>query len=142
MRVDGWLNEVDGRHSNDNVDLLDVFAVIGTPALPILDVGAGHGTFVAGIIRQVDPQAKIVVYRALDTNGLASEEAIASAMIRAAHDGVHVINLSLGLEAVDGVVPPALEAAVTQIQSLDEPAGDRCLRRQQRQRGAGLPGGP
>ena len=76
MRGDGWLNEV-GRRSNDNIDLLDVFSSIGTPALPILDDGAGHGTFVAGIIRQVDPQAKIVVYRALDTSGLASEEAIA-----------------------------------------------------------------
>jgi hypothetical protein len=120
MRSDGWLNEV-GRRSNDNVDLLDVFPSLGTPALPILDIGAGHGTFVAGIIRQVDPQAKIVVYRALDTHGLASEEAIASAMIRAAHDGVHVINLSLGVERVNGVVPPALEAAVKQIQSLDDP---------------------
>ena len=118
--MDGWLNEV-GRRSNDNVDLLDVFPSLGTPALPILDLGAGHGTFVAGIIRQVDPQAKIVVYRALNTHGLASEEAIASAMIRAALDGVHVINLSLGVERVNGVVPPALEAAVEQIQSLDDP---------------------
>jgi hypothetical protein len=120
MRSDGWLNEV-GRRSNDNVDLLDVFSSLGTPALPILDIGAGHGTFVAGIIRQVDPQAKIVVYSGLDTHGLASEETIASAMIRAALDGVHVINLSLGVERVNGVVPPALEAAVKQIQSLDDP---------------------
>ena len=36
MRGDGWLNEV-GRRSNDNVDLLDVFPSLGTPALPILD---------------------------------------------------------------------------------------------------------
>ena len=42
-------------------------------------------------------------------------------MMRAAHDGVHVINLSLGLDEVDGVVPPTLEAAVTQIRSLDNP---------------------
>ena len=120
MRGDGWLNEV-GRRSNDNIDLLDVFGIIGTPTLPILDLGAGHGTFVAGVIRQVDPQAKIVVYRALDTDGLASEEAVANAMIRAAHDGVHVINLSVGVESVNGVVPPALEAAVKHIQSLDDP---------------------
>jgi hypothetical protein len=34
---------------------------------------------------------------------------------------VHVINLSLGVEAVNGVVPSALEAAVKHIQSLDNP---------------------
>ena len=117
IRGDGWLNEV-GRRSNDNVDLLDVFPSLGTPALPILDLGAGPAPSSQASGR---PQAKIVVYRALDTHGLASEEAIASAMIRAALDGVHVINLSLGVERVNGVVPPALEAAVKQIQSLDDP---------------------
>ncbi len=98
-----------------------MFAPVGA-AMPVLDYGAGHGTFAAGIIRQVDPQAKIVVYRALNTNGLGSEEAVACAMIRAAEDGAHVISLSLGMEAVDEANPcPALQAAVQHIRSLDNP---------------------
>ena len=120
-RLDGWLNEIDRDNNDENVDLLDVFDVKGTPEMPILDFAAGHGTFAAGIIRQVDPRARILVYRGLDTDGLGSEDDVACAMIRAAEDGAHVISLSLGIEAVDGVVPPALQAAVDHIRSLPNP---------------------
>jgi subtilisin family serine protease len=117
-RADGWLNEVERQGNGDNVDQLDVFPAVGTPAMPILDFGAGHGTFVAGIIRQVDPLAKIVLYRALDSDGLASEEAVASAMHCAAQDGAHIINLSFGMRAEDdNHACPALHAAVAQIQA-------------------------
>ena len=74
-RLDGWLNEIDRDNNDENVDLLDVFDVKGTPEMPILDFAAGHGTFAAGIIRQVDPRARILVYRGLDTDGLGSEHA-------------------------------------------------------------------
>lgn len=120
-RLDGWLNEIDRDNNDENVDLLDVFDVKGTPEMPILDFAAGHGTFAAGIIRQVDPRARIVVYRGLDTDGLGSEHDVACAMIRAAEDGAHVISLSLGIEAVDGVIPPGLQAAVDHIRSLPDP---------------------
>jgi hypothetical protein len=114
LRRDGWLNEV-VRHTN--VDKLDAI-----PRNGLLDFGAGHGTFVAGIIRQVDPKARIVVYRALDSSGLASEEDVASAMNRAADDQVDVISLSLGGQAVDDRHPcPALQAAVKKIRSRRKP---------------------
>ena len=132
-RLDGWLNEVDRDNNDENVDLLDVFAVNGTPAMPILDFAAGHGTFAAGIIRQVDPQARIVVYRGLDTDGLGSEEDVACAMIRAAEDGAHVISLSLGIEAVDERHSPGPAGGSGPHPVARQPAGDRCLRRQQRQ---------
>ena len=121
LRGDGWLNEV-ARHNNagntdDVVDKLDTL-----PHNELLDFGAGHGTFVAGIIRQVDPQAKIVAYRALESDGLASEEAVACAMLRAAEDNVHVISLSLGMKAVDDARPcPFLQTAVEQILARDNP---------------------
>jgi hypothetical protein len=122
LRTDGWLNEVRALHTNDSVDKLDVFPATGTPAEPILDYGAGHGTFVAGIIRQVDPQAQIVVYRALDTRGLASEEDVANAMTRAADNGAGVISLSLGMLALDDNHPcPHLQTAVQQIMSRTNP---------------------
>jgi hypothetical protein len=121
MREDGWLNEVDRDNNDANVDELDVFQAVGIAGMPVLDFGAGHGTFAAGIIRQVDPQAHIVVYRALDTDGVGSEEAVACAMIRAADAGAHVISLSLGMQAVNGILPVALKAAVDYIEALSDP---------------------
>jgi subtilisin family serine protease len=119
-RWDCWLNEV-VRHrscgSDNNIDELDFFSPPG-----LLDFAAGHGTFVAGIVRQVDPEARIVVYRALDTAGQGSEQAVADAMNRAADDGVHVINLSLGMKAVSDDEPcPAVEDAVARIRALQNP---------------------
>jgi hypothetical protein len=121
-RGDAWLNEVRDR-SQGNYDELDLFLATAAPGgVPILDYGAGHGTFVAGIIRQVDPEAKIVVYRALDTRGLADEETVANAMTRAADDGASVISLSLGMLAVDDAHPcPHLQTAVQQIMSRSNP---------------------
>jgi len=117
QRRDGWLNEVKRDPNDDNIDELDAF-----PQNGLLDFGAGHGTFVAGIVRQIDPRAKIVVYRALDSSGLASEEEVAKAMKRAAEDGAHVISLSLGEQAVDDDDPcPHLADAVKQIHARSRP---------------------
>ncbi len=103
-RNDGWLAHI---HENvRNRDPLDVFG------LPGLDFGAGHGTFAAGIIRQLAPDANVKIYRALDTDGLGSEAAVASAMVEAAMDGAQIINLSLGMETIDEQPPVALEVAV------------------------------
>ena len=125
MRGDGWLNEiarvnVDTNGIADNV--VDKLDAIPQPN-DLLDFGAGHGTFVAGIVRQVDPLARIIVYRALDSDGLASEEAVACAMLRAAEDHVHVISLSLGMQAVDDDDRrcPALTSAVQQIMAHENP---------------------
>ena len=60
LRGDGWLNEV-GRETTTTTSTSWTCSPASAAALPILDFGAGHGTFVAGIVRQVDPQAKIVV---------------------------------------------------------------------------------
>jgi Subtilase family len=76
-----------------------------------LDSGAGHGTFVAGIIRQIAPNARVEVLRALDSDGLGSEEAVACAILRAA-EHADIINLSLGTETYKDRPPVALEAAL------------------------------
>jgi hypothetical protein len=113
LRKDHRLDDV---ARNGNIDRLDV-----VPSQGKLDFGAGHGTFAAGVVGQVDPDAKIVVYRALDTEGVASESDIACAMIRAADAGAKVINLSLGMQAVDDGSPcPALRAAVDYIAGLPD----------------------
>jgi hypothetical protein len=109
LRGDGWLDGVD--RTPDNVDVLDVLPV----ADGYLDFQAGHGTFVAGIVQRVAPGADVRVYRAADTDGFASDDRIADAMIRAYRDGAQVVNLSLGGRTVHDEPPPAMAAAVDTI---------------------------
>ncbi len=77
-----------------------------------LDHGGGHGTFVVGVVRQVTPNAQIRVYRALDSDGIGSEVAVACAILRAVADGVDIINLSLGTDTYKDRPPVALTAAL------------------------------
>ena len=114
-RVDPWL-KVD--RTADNVDALDVL-----PSGPdgLLDYAAGHGTFVAGIVQRVAPLAEIRMYRAADTDGFATDDDIAAAILQAHDDGAQVINLSLGVRTVDDTPPPATAAAVATV--LNESGG-------------------
>lgn len=57
-----------------------------------LDVEAGHGTFVAGVINRVAPEAMVTVDRVLDPDGLGDELALALAL---ADCDAPVVNLSL-----------------------------------------------
>lgn len=104
-RSDGWLT---GLVRADNIDPLD--------ALPlpdgVLDLGAGHGTFVAGIIQQVAPGADIAVYKGLDSDGIGDKVLVATEMVRAVRDGAQILNLSFGLETLDDRPPVAFEVAL------------------------------
>jgi hypothetical protein len=109
-RTDGWLTDVP--RTADNIDELDVL-----PAGPdgLLDYQAGHGTFVAGVIQRVAPQAELHVYRAADSDGFATDHDIAEAILRAHDDGAQIINLSLGARTTDDQPPPATAAAVATV---------------------------
>ncbi len=120
-RTDGWLSAIAEDGSNE--DPLDVYPVtreadghiqIGDG---LLDVSAGHGTFVSGVIEQVDPLADIRVYRTMDTLGWGTSEDIAMALIRAADDGADIVNLSLGTMTVDGLPPLAFTVALEIVQA-------------------------
>jgi hypothetical protein len=100
-----------------NIDPLTSFPVGGPHQY--LDFDAGHGTFVAGIVNQVDPYAPITMYRAMDSDGIGSEVDVACAMIEAVQTGHQIINLSLGCQTQDDFPPIALEAALTVIAELD-----------------------
>jgi subtilisin family serine protease len=115
-RTDSWLN-VERR--SDNIDELDVL-----PAGPdgLLDYSAGHGTFVSGIVQRVAPQAQITMYRAADTDGFATDDGIAAAILQAHADGAQIINLSLGVRTMDDMPPPATAAAVATVLSRPETA--------------------
>jgi subtilisin family serine protease len=117
QRQDGWLGEVE--RPAERIDLLD--------AVPqpneLLDFAAGHGTFAAGIVRMVDPNAVIRVYRALDSDGFGSESAVACAMIQAMVDGADAINLSNGMHTVDNAPSVAFQAALERIDELARELG-------------------
>jgi hypothetical protein len=113
-RTDGWLTPEDVERSPANTDALTVFSG-GTT----LDLGAGHGTSTAGVVQQVAPDAKLLVYRALDSDGVGTEVDVACAMVQAVRDGARVVNLSLGMETADDQPPIAFEVALELIDEME-----------------------
>lgn len=111
-RSDGWLDGVPEATDRTNIDPLDV---VGNDHL--LDLGAGHGTFVAGLIRQVAPGADVVVFRALDTDGVGTDESVALAIEAAAGAQADIIHLSLAGPGFDGEEPPKISSAVAKLPS-------------------------
>lgn len=61
-----------------------------------IDEGVGHGTYVAGLIRLVAPQTKLLPVVVLNDDGFAQNFTIAKGMYYAIDHGVEVINMSLG----------------------------------------------
>ncbi|MBD3403739.1 S8 family serine peptidase [candidate division GN15 bacterium] len=56
---------------------------------------SGHGTFVAGVIHLVAPEATIRAYRVTDIEGESNGYVVAEAIMQAIADGCRVINLSM-----------------------------------------------
>lgn len=75
--------------------------------------GNGHGTHVAGIIRQNYPSVQIVVAKALNDFGSATSTWIARAITWAVDMDVDVINLSLGEISNSRAVREAVDLAVS-----------------------------
>jgi len=61
-----------------------------------IDEQVGHGTFVAGLIHLVAPDAMILSARALDSEGRGNNFRIAQAIAWSIDRGAHVVNMSLG----------------------------------------------
>ena len=57
---------------------------------------AGHGTFIAGLIALIAPQAKIMPIRAFSSDGVSDAFSVAQAIKYAGDHGARVINLSFG----------------------------------------------
>lgn len=62
----------------------------------LVDEQVGHGTFVAGLIHLVAPEATILPVRVLDSDGNAGTFQIARALAWAVDRGAHIANMSLG----------------------------------------------
>jgi subtilisin family serine protease len=67
------------------------------PSDPGVGPSAGHGTFVAGLVKLIAPNANIAAYRVFDTLGSGDGFSVAEAIVRAVDDRCQVINLSMVL---------------------------------------------
>ncbi len=65
----------------------------------VVDEAYGHGTFVAGTVRLVAPDARILPMRVLESDGTGNAFAVAEAITDAVAAGAKVINLGLGTSA-------------------------------------------
>lgn len=102
-RTDGWLDDIWGPAGGDEP--------LDADPIPGLDVGAGHGTFVSGIIRQVAPDCSIRQYRAVNSMGFGSQWRLVKAILEAIDDGCSIINLSVGSDPGD-LPSPAISACL------------------------------
>lgn len=74
----------------------------------------GHGTAVAGLIREALPAAEIFAVRVFDGRGATYPSLVARGILRAAAEGCTLINLSLSMDPGPGseLVAAACEAAL------------------------------
>lgn len=75
--------------------------------------GYGHGTNVAGIVRQIAPRATILPLRVLGPNGGGNVVDLAAAIAWAVEQGAEVINLSLGSAGTSDAVEAAIRSATS-----------------------------
>jgi subtilisin family serine protease len=75
----------------------------------LVDEAVGHGTFVAGLILSVAPDARILPVRILDSDGVGSAVDIARGVEIAVERGARVVNLSLGMEIESEVLEEVIE---------------------------------
>ena len=74
------------------------------------DSSYGHGTFVAGTVSLIAPDARVMPMRVLDSDGVGNVVVIAQAIRDAVHRGSGVINLSFGTES--SLSSPVLDRAL------------------------------
>lgn len=86
-----------------------------------VDEAHGHGTFVAGLVLSVAPEARILPIRVLDSDGVGRADALASAVDLARRRGARVINLSLGMtiesDVLEDLVRELEEAGIVVVAS-------------------------
>lgn len=80
----------------------------------LLALQGGHGTFVAGVVRQGAPGVSLDPEQALDASGLGDEEMLVGALSRLS-PAVSIINLSLGCYTLDDLPPTPLVNAINNL---------------------------
>lgn len=75
----------------------------------LADEAVGHGSFVAGLVLAVAPDAEILPIRILDSDGTGEAVDIARGIEIAVQQGARVVNLSLGMEVESEVLQQVIE---------------------------------
>lgn len=99
-------------HLAPAVDLWDVVADDQLPQDEGPGFAQGHGTHIAGIIARIAPASKLLIVRALDTNGRGSIAKLTYAIEWAVDHGADVINLSLGADSDSRILKLAIAGAM------------------------------
>jgi subtilisin family serine protease len=80
-----------------------------------LDHEAGHGTFIAGVIADIAPGARIIVRRVLESDGFGDEATIAQVITEVCALKPDILNLSLGAYTHGNLPPVGLANALRQV---------------------------
>ncbi len=125
------LGRTDGRlaRAHGDRDLLDEVDRNGNPQPDgCLDLGAGHGTSVAGVIESVDPTLDIKILKALGPDGVGDEATIARTILAAAEQlgNCGVINLSFGSQSYNDQPPMLLSTELAKL-GLTESQSQLCV---------------
>ena len=75
----------------------------------LVDEAVGHGTFIAGLVATVAPEARILPIRILDSDGVGTAVDIARGVQLAIERGAQVINMSLGMEIESEVLEEVID---------------------------------
>ncbi|MCI0633279.1 MAG: S8 family serine peptidase, partial [Actinobacteria bacterium] len=114
--VDPGHPQLAGRIAGGGTDLVDGDAdVSDTPdgidsdEDGLVDEAVGHGTFVAGLVVSVAPDAEILPIRILDSDGIGEAVDIARGIEIAVDRGAQIVNLSLGMAVESEVLQQVIE---------------------------------
>lgn len=77
------------------------------------DEAFGHGTFVAGVVNQVAPDARLMPLRVMDADGVGNEFVVADAIVKAADSGANIVNTSLVINAASATLDYAIDYAIS-----------------------------
>ncbi|NNC79157.1 MAG: S8 family serine peptidase [Acidimicrobiales bacterium] len=77
----------------------------------VADESHGHGTFVAGIVAQIAPDARILPIRAMEADGVGDMHVIIDAIDEAVARGADIINISFGTITESRGLEDAIERA-------------------------------
>jgi len=72
----------------------------------------GHGTFVAGLVTLVAPDAKLLPIRVLDSEGEGTTEIAAAGILEAVNGGAHIITLAFGTPQQSLALNTAIQFAI------------------------------
>jgi subtilisin family serine protease len=94
------------------------------PLLGLIDSHSGHGTFVAGLVHQLCPAAKILSLRVLHSDGFSTESAVVLALnwlLEQVNAGrrIDVVSMSLGFYTETATVPE-IEQVRTLVEQLTD----------------------